>query len=83
MLGRIQCIGPKGDSLSYRAGVKRSSLNPESASHLWLQQAGKAGFDVVARPIVSSALEGFNSTIFAYGQTGSGKTFTITGGAER
>lgn len=40
-------------------------------------------FDVVARPVVSSALEGFNSTIFAYGQTGSGKTFTITGGAER
>lgn len=40
-------------------------------------------FDRVARPVVLSALEGINGTVFAYGQTGSGKTFTITGGAER
>ena len=40
-------------------------------------------FDVVAKPVAASVLEGFNGTIFAYGQTGSGKTFTITGGAER
>eukprot|EP00879_Flechtneria_rotunda_P025732 GHRR01027371.1.p1 GENE.GHRR01027371.1~~GHRR01027371.1.p1 ORF type:complete len:323 (+),score=74.77 GHRR01027371.1:204-1172(+) len=40
-------------------------------------------FERVARPVVTSALSGFNGTVFAYGQTGSGKTFTITGGAER
>jgi kinesin family protein 6/9 len=40
-------------------------------------------FDLVAKPVVKSAMEGYNGTIFAYGQTGSGKTFTITGGAER
>ncbi len=40
-------------------------------------------FDVVAKPVIDSALEGYNGTIFAYGQTGSGKTFTITGGPER
>eukprot|EP00878_Enallax_costatus_P046148 GHUV01055775.1.p1 GENE.GHUV01055775.1~~GHUV01055775.1.p1 ORF type:complete len:202 (+),score=55.82 GHUV01055775.1:502-1107(+) len=40
-------------------------------------------FERVARPLVTSVLDGFNATIFAYGQTGSGKTFTITGGAER
>jgi kinesin family protein 6/9 len=40
-------------------------------------------FEDVAQPVVASALEGFNATIFAYGQTGSGKTFTITGGAEK
>jgi len=40
-------------------------------------------FERVARPVVVSALDGFNGTIFAYGQTGSGKTFTITGGVER
>ncbi|KAL2914503.1 hypothetical protein HK105_206070 [Polyrhizophydium stewartii] len=40
-------------------------------------------FDVVAKPVIQSSLEGYNGTIFAYGQTGSGKTFTITGGAER
>lgn len=31
------------------------------------------------RPIVESAMEGINGTIFAYGQTGSGKTHTIVG----
>ena len=41
------------------------------------QQA--AVYDVSARPIVESVLEGFNGTVFAYGQTGSGKTFTMTG----
>ncbi|ORX86405.1 kinesin-domain-containing protein [Anaeromyces robustus] len=40
-------------------------------------------FDVVAKDVVLSVLDGYNGTIFAYGQTGSGKTFTITGGAER
>ncbi|KAJ3055592.1 Kinesin- protein 6 [Rhizophlyctis rosea] len=37
-------------------------------------------FDVVAKPVVNSVLEGYNGTIFAYGQTGSGKTYTISGG---
>ena len=36
-------------------------------------------FDSVAKPIVDSALEGVNGTIFAYGQTSSGKTFTMNG----
>ncbi|KAJ3222748.1 Kinesin- protein 6 [Clydaea vesicula] len=40
-------------------------------------------FDVVAKDVVTSVLDGYNGTIFAYGQTGSGKTFTITGGAEK
>lgn len=40
-------------------------------------------FDFVAKPVIDSALNGYNGTVFAYGQTGSGKTFTITGGAER
>lgn len=38
---------------------------------------------MVAKPVVTSVLDGYNGTIFAYGQTGSGKTFTITGGPER
>ncbi|KAJ1455235.1 P-loop containing nucleoside triphosphate hydrolase protein [Pelagophyceae sp. CCMP2097] len=32
-----------------------------------------------ARPLVLSATDGYNATIFAYGHTGSGKTFTMTG----
>ena len=36
-------------------------------------------YDVVARPVVNSVMEGFNGTIFAYGQTGTGKTHTMEG----
>ncbi|KAK9794064.1 hypothetical protein WJX73_003057 [Symbiochloris irregularis] len=40
-------------------------------------------FEQVAQPVVASALEGINGTVFAYGATGSGKTFTVTGGVGR
>jgi kinesin family protein 5 len=36
-------------------------------------------YDLAAKPIIDSVLEGFNGTIFAYGQTSSGKTFTMQG----
>ena len=39
----------------------------------------KAVYETTARPVVESALQGYNATIFAYGQTGTGKTFTMEG----
>uniref|UniRef100_A0A3P9LGN0 Kinesin motor domain-containing protein n=1 Tax=Oryzias latipes TaxID=8090 RepID=A0A3P9LGN0_ORYLA len=36
-------------------------------------------YNLTARPIVDSVLEGYNGTIFAYGQTGTGETFTMEG----
>ncbi|KAJ1523483.1 hypothetical protein ONE63_001336 [Megalurothrips usitatus] len=36
-------------------------------------------FEVLVKPIVESAVKGFNGTIFAYGQTASGKTYTMMG----
>ncbi|XP_063683423.1 kinesin-like protein KIF3A [Bolinopsis microptera] len=36
-------------------------------------------YNICARKIVDSVLEGYNGTIFAYGQTGTGKTFTMEG----
>lgn len=39
-------------------------------------------YDVAAREIVKSFVNGYNGTIFAYGQTGSGKTYTMFGGDE-
>ena len=39
----------------------------------------KEVYDVSARPIIDSVLDGFNGTIFAYGQTSSGKTHTMMG----
>ncbi|XP_042189389.1 kinesin-like protein KIF27 isoform X2 [Callorhinchus milii] len=32
------------------------------------------------KPLIISAIEGYNATVLAYGQTGSGKTYTIGGG---
>ena len=39
-------------------------------------------YDIVAKPIVTSALLGYSGTILAYGPTSSGKTFTMRGGEE-
>ncbi|WIA42242.1 hypothetical protein OEZ86_008259 [Tetradesmus obliquus] len=36
-------------------------------------------FEVCATDVLSSALEGYNSTIMCYGQTGAGKTHTMAG----
>ena len=36
-------------------------------------------YDISARPIVESALQGYSGTIFAYGPTNSGKTYTMRG----
>uniref|UniRef100_A0ACD5WQR4 Uncharacterized protein n=1 Tax=Avena sativa TaxID=4498 RepID=A0ACD5WQR4_AVESA len=34
-------------------------------------------YQVVAKPVVESVLEGYNGTVMAYGQTGTGKTYTV------
>ncbi|XP_024541211.1 kinesin-like protein KIN-7L [Selaginella moellendorffii] len=36
-------------------------------------------YDIHAKEVVISALQGFNGTVFAYGQTSSGKTYTMQG----
>jgi kinesin family protein 5 len=36
-------------------------------------------FDEIGRDLVSSVVDGINSTLFVYGQTASGKTFTMQG----
>ncbi|KAM5572700.1 kinesin-like protein KIN-UA [Rosa sericea] len=37
----------------------------------------KRVYEVVAKPVVESVLEGYNGTVMAYGQTGTGKTYTL------
>lgn len=39
-------------------------------------------FETVVQPVIDSAMDGFNVTVFAYGQTCSGKTHTMTGTGE-
>eukprot|EP00606_Chrysophyceae_sp_TOSAG23-5_P001147 GSChrysophyteH2.ASY1.ANO1.536.1 assembled CDS len=36
-------------------------------------------YEMVGRPVVLKAMQGFNGTVFTYGQTGSGKTWTMRG----
>lgn len=44
-----------------------------------MESTQKQVYDIAAKPIIDSVLDGFNGTIFAYGQTGSGKSHTMTG----
>ncbi|OIW20663.1 hypothetical protein TanjilG_18603 [Lupinus angustifolius] len=37
----------------------------------------KRVYEVVAKPVVESVLDGYNGTVMAYGQTRTGKTFTL------
>lgn len=36
-------------------------------------------YELVGKPVVIKAMEGYNGTVFTYGQTGSGKTWTMRG----
>ncbi|KAH7549536.1 hypothetical protein JRO89_XS13G0046500 [Xanthoceras sorbifolium] len=37
----------------------------------------KRVYEIVAKPVIESVLDGYNGTIMAYGQTGTGKTYTL------
>eukprot|EP01032_Pedospumella_encystans_P011986 gene11986-13900_t len=39
----------------------------------------KETYEIVGKPVVLKAMEGYNGTVFTYGQTGSGKTWTMRG----
>jgi kinesin family protein 5 len=63
-------IKTTNDLNTYRFSFDRI-FGPKSSQH--------EVFNIAAKPIIESVLEGFNGTIFAYGQTSSGKTFTMMG----
>lgn len=48
----------------------------------WYDVSQKQVYEELARPIVTSVIDGFNGVIFAYGQTGSGKTHTMQGSGD-
>ena len=47
--------------------------------HIFDPSHGQEDIWEATEPLVQSAIDGFNVTVFAYGQTGSGKTFTMLG----
>ncbi|XP_058424770.1 centromere-associated protein E-like isoform X2 [Diceros bicornis minor] len=42
-------------------------------------ESTKNVYEEIAVPIIDSAIQGYNGTVFAYGQTASGKTYTMMG----
>ncbi|KAL5706624.1 Kinesin-like protein KIN-7D [Ranunculus cassubicifolius] len=76
----------RGDEISWYADgdkIVRNEYNPATA-YAFDRVFGpstnsKVVYDVAARPVVKSAMEGINGTVFAYGVTSSGKTHTMHG----
>ncbi|CAN6290644.1 unnamed protein product [Urochloa humidicola] len=65
---------------SKRLKLKKNNWNCESYKfdEVFSENASqKRVYEVVAKPVVESVLEGYNGTVMAYGQTGTGKTYTV------
>ncbi|KAK1423909.1 hypothetical protein QVD17_19220 [Tagetes erecta] len=76
----------KGDEIAWYADgdkLVRNEYNPLT-SYAFDRVFGPSAvtqevYEVAARPVVKSAMEGVNGTVFAYGVTSSGKTHTMHG----
>ncbi|KAJ4776739.1 Kinesin-like protein [Rhynchospora pubera] len=74
-----------GDCVELQPELKRLKLrknNWESETYEFDEvltefASQKRVYEVVAKPVVESVMEGYNGTVMAYGQTGTGKTFTL------
>lgn len=74
-----------GDCVELEPELKRLKLrknNWESETYEFDEvltefSSQKRVYEVVAKPVVESVMEGYNGTVMAYGQTGTGKTFTL------
>ena len=75
------------ESLSLFSESKKSSISSKTFNFSKFysdecfspEDSNEKVYSTVAKPLILSALEGYNCTIFAYGQTGTGKTYTILG----
>ncbi|WFD43535.1 hypothetical protein MPSI1_002197 [Malassezia psittaci] len=82
---------PQHPALSKRAGSshpnglhdeedRSSAMYDFRFDHLVLEnEKTESLYEESVLPVVRSAMEGYNGTVFAYGQTGSGKTYTMSG----
>ncbi|XP_021849955.1 kinesin-like protein KIN-7D, mitochondrial [Spinacia oleracea] len=77
----------RGDEVSwYPDGDKtvRSEYSPATCAYAFDKVFGPNAtteevYDIAARPVVKSSMDGVNGTVFAYGVTSSGKTHTMHG----
>ena len=66
-----------GNSLQNKAG---SIVNSYDFKKVFKPEAtNEQCFNVIALPMISNVLKGFNAVLIAYGQTGSGKTYSMLG----
>jgi kinesin family protein 6/9 len=76
-------VGGRSIEIQYTRSNKSSPVHDRHEFHfsrvLSTESRQSEVFDVVAKPVVLSCLNGYNGTVFAYGQTGSGKTYTMSG----
>ncbi|KAM5555936.1 kinesin-like protein KIN-UC [Rosa sericea] len=74
-----------GDSVEVQPELKRLKLRKNNwmsdsyrFDEIFTETASQNRvYQVVARPVVESVLNGYNGTVMAYGQTGTGKTYTL------
>ncbi|BFU18275.1 kinesin, putative [Entamoeba histolytica HM-1:IMSS-B] len=76
------CIKAENDKtlVYFSEELKGESFNFDYVADQKTSQ--KDVFTQIGIPLVETALNGYNSTLFAYGQTGSGKTFTTFGNCD-
>lgn len=63
-----------------RLKLRKNNWNSESYrfDEVFTESASQRRvYEVVAKPVVESVLNGYNGTVMAYGQTGTGKTYTV------
>ena len=86
------CLNPKSptsvqiivDNLNINSGLKENYNEKTTQEFTYdkiypIETTQKTIFEQVAKPLILSAFEGINGTLFCYGQTASGKTYTMEG----
>ena len=69
----IKCVSGENNSCLYHS-TSSSSSNTKFPIKCMVEETSQIDlFDEVAKPLVDSVIQGYNSTILAYGQTNSGK----------
>ena len=86
------CLNPQSqttvqiivDNLNINSGLKENYSEKTKQEFTYdkiypIETTQKTIFEQVAKPLILSAFEGINGTLFCYGQTASGKTYTMEG----
>lgn len=76
----IRSVSSDGTRCSYYAAVNNSVQEFKMDKIFRNESLQSDIYDIVAKPLITSALQGYSGTVFAYGPTNSGKTFTMRGG---